>query len=65
MSLFSFYFHDLSIDESRVMKSPIIIVWGVMCALSFSNVSLMHVGVIWHLEHRCSELRVHLGRFFL
>ena len=34
-----------------------------MCALSFSKVSFMNV-VALHLEHRCSELRVLLGRFF-
>jgi len=44
MSLFNFCFHDLYIDESGVMKSPTIIVWGTMCDLSFSKVSLMYVG---------------------
>ena len=43
MSLFSFYFHDLSIDESGVLKSPTIMVGGAMCALSFTIVSLMNV----------------------
>jgi hypothetical protein len=62
VSLFTFFFHDLSIDESGVLNSPSIIVWGAMCALSFSKVSFMNVPL--HLEHRCSELRVHLGRFF-
>jgi len=46
MSLFNFCFHDLSIDESGVLKSPIIIVWGAMCALSFSKVSFMNVGAL-------------------
>jgi hypothetical protein len=46
VSLFSFCFHDLSIDESRLLKSPTIIVWGVMCALSFSNASFMTVGAL-------------------
>ena len=34
MSLFSFCFHDLSIDESGVLKSPTITVCSAMCALS-------------------------------
>jgi hypothetical protein len=33
-----------------------------MCALSFTKVSLM-MRLSLHLEHRYSELRVHLGRF--
>ena len=45
------------------MKSLTIIVWGSMYALSFSKVSFMNVGAL-ALEHRCSELRFHLGRFF-
>ena len=64
VSLFNFCFHDLSIAESRVMKFPTIIVWGVMCALSFSKF-LLWMWISLHLEHRCSELRVHLGWFFL
>ena len=43
MSLFSFCFQDLSIDESGLLKSPTIIVLGAMCALSFLKVSLMNV----------------------
>jgi hypothetical protein len=46
VSLFSFCFHDQSIPESGVLKSPTIIVWGVMCALSFSKVSFMNVGAL-------------------
>jgi len=45
MSLFNFYFHDLSIDESEVLKSTII-VWGEMCVLSFSKVSFTYVGAL-------------------
>jgi hypothetical protein len=45
-SLFSFCFHNLSIDESRVLKSPTIIVWGTMCALSFNKVSFMNVSAL-------------------
>ena len=63
MSLFSFCFQGLSIDESEVLKSSTIIVCGAMCALNFTKVSLMAVACIW--KHRCSELRVHLGRFYL
>ena len=50
MSLFSFCFHDLSIDESDVLKSPTIIMWGAMCALSFTKVSLMNVADIQNWE---------------
>ena len=46
MSLFSLCFHDLSIAESVVLKSPTITVWGAMCALSFSKVSFMNVGAL-------------------
>jgi hypothetical protein len=63
VSLFSLGFPDLSTDESGVLKSPTIIVWGAMCALSFSKVTFMNVAAL-ALEHRCSELRVLLDRFF-
>ena len=46
MSLFSLCFHDLSIDESEMLKSPTITVWGAMCALGFSKVSFMNVSVL-------------------
>jgi hypothetical protein len=46
MYLFSFCFQDLLIDEIGVLKSPTIIVWGVMCTLSFNKVSLMNVDVL-------------------
>jgi hypothetical protein len=46
VSLFSFCFLDLSIDESGVLKSPTIIVFSAMCALSFTKVSLKNVGVL-------------------
>ena len=46
MSLFIFCFHDLSIDENGVLKSPTIIVCGVMCALSFTKVSLMNAAAL-------------------
>jgi hypothetical protein len=45
VSPFSFCFHDLSIAESGMLKTPTIIVWGVMCALRFSKVSFMNVHV--------------------
>ena len=60
VTLLSFCFHDLSIAENGVLKSPTIIVWGAICALTFSKVSFMNVDSL-HLEHRCSELRVHLS----
>ena len=44
VSLFSFCFHDLSIDESGVLRSPTIIVWGAMYFLIFSRVSFMNMG---------------------
>ena len=43
MSQFSFCFHDQSIGESGVLKSPTIIVRGSMCVLSFSNVYFMNI----------------------
>ena len=46
MSLFCFCFYDLSTAESGMLNSPTIIVWSVMCALSFSKVSFMNVGII-------------------
>ena len=46
VTLFSLSFHDLSIEESGVFKSPTIIVWGAMCALSFSKVSFMNAGAL-------------------
>ena len=52
MSLFSFYFYDLSIDESGMLKSPTIIVWSTMCALSFSKVSFMNMVALafWSID---------------
>jgi hypothetical protein len=44
--LFSFCFHDLSIDEVGVLKSPTIIVWGATCALSCTKVSFMNVDAL-------------------
>jgi hypothetical protein len=35
VSLFSYCFQHMSIDESGVLKTPTIIVCGAMCALSF------------------------------
>ena len=46
VSLFTFCFHDLFIDENRVLKSPTIIVCGAIYALSFSRVSLMNVSAL-------------------
>jgi hypothetical protein len=46
VSLLSFYFQDLSIDESWVLKYPNIIVCSAMCALSFTYVSLMNVDAL-------------------
>ena len=46
MSLFCFCFHDLSIGESGVLKSPAIIVWSSVCVLSFSKVSFMNLGAL-------------------
>jgi hypothetical protein len=37
---------------------------GAMCDWKFINVSLMNVDVL-AFGHRYSELRVHLGRFYL
>ncbi|KAL6083446.1 hypothetical protein STEG23_025711 [Scotinomys teguina] len=42
---FDFSLVDLSIVESGVLKSPTTSVWGLMCYLSFSNVSFTNVGI--------------------
>ena len=44
ISLLSFCLFDLSTGERGVLKSPTIRVWGLMYALSSSNVSFTHVG---------------------
>ena len=44
--LLGFCLVDLSIGESRLLKSSTISVWGLMCDLSFSNVSFTYVGVL-------------------
>jgi hypothetical protein len=46
VSLFSFRYQDLSIDESGVLKFHTIIVCGAMYALSFTKVSLMNVAAL-------------------
>jgi hypothetical protein len=46
VSLFTFCFHDLSIDESGELKPLTIIVCCAMCALSFSKVTLMNVDAL-------------------
>ena len=44
--LLRFCLADLPIGESKVLKSPTISVWNLMCALSFCNVSVTNVGVL-------------------
>ena len=46
ISLLSFCLADLSSGESRLLKSPTISVWGLMCDLSFSNVCFTNVGTL-------------------
>ena len=46
ISLLSFYLVGLSIVESGVLKSPTISVWGLVCDLSFNNVSFTYVGAL-------------------
>ena len=47
MSLFSFCFHALSIDENGMLRSPTIIVRAAMYFfLSFSRVSFMNIGAL-------------------
>ena len=46
VSVFSFCFHDLSIDESGVLRFTTNIVWGSMYFLSFSRVSFMNMGAL-------------------
>jgi hypothetical protein len=36
----------MSISESGVLKFPTISVWGLMCDVSFSNVSFTNVGAL-------------------
>ena len=60
--LFTLCFPDVSIEESGLLKSPTITVWGVICALSFSKVSFMNEGALVFGTY--SELRVLPSRFF-
>ena len=46
ISLLNFYLVDLSIGMSGVLKSPTINMLGLMCDLSFSNVSFTNVGAL-------------------
>ena len=46
MSVFSFCFQDLPIDESGVLKSSTIIVCSAMCILRFTKVSFMNVAAL-------------------
>ena len=61
-SLLNFCLEDLSSGESGVLKFPTVSVWGLMCDLSFGNVSFTRVPL--YLGHRCSGLRLHLDGFF-
>ena len=45
MPLSSFYFHDMSIAESGLLK-PATIGCGAICGLSFSKVSFMNLGIL-------------------
>ena len=63
-SLLSFCLADLSSGDSRVLNSPTISVWGLMCDLSFSSVSL-HMRAPLYLGHRCSVLGFPLDGVFL
>ena len=44
--LLSFCLVDQSIEESGVLKSPTISVWGFMYNLSFSSASFTYVGAL-------------------
>ena len=46
ISVLSFCVVNVSIGENGVLKSPTISVWGLMCDLSFSNVSFTYVGAL-------------------
>jgi hypothetical protein len=46
VSLFSFYFSDLSIGDNGVLKSPTIIVCGSLCVWNFNKISFMTVGAL-------------------
>ena len=49
-SLLNFCLEDLSSGESGVLKFPTVSVWGLMCDLSFGNVSFTRVPL--YLGHR-------------
>ena len=61
--LFSFFFHDLSIAESWLLKSLTVIV-GVWYVLWAWVKFLLRMWVPLHLKQNCSELRVYRDRFF-
>ena len=46
ISLLSFCLVVLSIWECGLLKSPMISVWGLMCDLSFCNISFIYVGAL-------------------
>ena len=63
--LFSFCFSYSSTGKSEVLNSPTIILWDSTNVLSLSLVSfLLWAWMPLHLGHRCSEFRLHPGRFF-
>ena len=62
--LLCFCLVDMSIVESGVLMSPTISVRGLMCDLSFNNVSFTYVCALV-LRDICSELRLHLDGLFL
>jgi hypothetical protein len=62
MSLFRLSFHDLSICESGVLKSPSINMLGLMCDLSFRNVSFMNVGA---LEFGAWKFRIEMSFWWI
>jgi hypothetical protein len=46
LSLFSFYFNDLSTGESGVLKFPTIIVLSSTCVLTFRKDYFMNLGAL-------------------
>ena len=46
ISLFRFCLDDLSVSNGGVLNCPKINVWGLMCGLSFSNISFTNMGTL-------------------
>jgi hypothetical protein len=65
--MFCICLNDLAIGESGLLMSPTINMCVSSCDLSFNIVPFANVNEknSFYLEHRSSELKCHLGDFFL